>query len=306
MNPLFVRHLYESARKNRFFWLLSAYLLAVSVITLLFVGLIGSSTLYNGQTHISMSDLYTEGRALYWTSGVLLIVAAVIIAPTSALGMFSGERENRTLDLLRTTTLRPRDIVWGKLGACLLRGAVYILAPLPLLMLGYWIGGVTLTELGLLTLILGMAALENIALALYLSAHIRRTIAAVLTFFGINFGLVPIIGILTGLLVSLSQYRLYGMTLKTVSPFWVEALLQYGWFLIVCLHPLSAAIATQALWMDQNSWFLVKFTLDSRISYKTLGVLTLPSPWIIYTLATLLFSALLIHSTIRRLSRPEK
>ena len=36
MNPILIRHLYSSVRRNRFFWLLALYLLGIGLLTLLF------------------------------------------------------------------------------------------------------------------------------------------------------------------------------------------------------------------------------------------------------------------------------
>ncbi len=300
MNPLLTRHLFESARRKRFFWLLSGYLLLISFLALSFTLLTSLSNIGpNNNTRLQMTALYSQGQGLYWASAVLLIATSILIAPISALGTFSGEREARTFDLLRTTTLRSRELVWGKLNACLLRAALYILAPLPLLMLGFWMGGITALELGLLILLLSVTTFYHVAWALFLSARIRKTLTAVLTYLGLQISLVPLIGLLItllGILITIWENTVG----PTPPPEWVGILAIYVLAFIVSLHPLSAGFASQLLWLSEDSWLSASLPLDSGTS------ITLVSPWIPYTLLALFGAFFLIHSTIQRLKRTER
>ncbi len=309
MNPLLTRHLYGSVRRNRFFWLLSAYLLGLGLLTLLFSGLIFSDIWGNGQGYrLSMFTLFTQGRVLYWFSSVLLLFTALLLAPLNALGALAGEREQRTLDLLRLTTLRSRDIVLGKLGAALTTGALYILAPLPLLMFGYWLGGVGVTELLLTLLLFVVTMFSSTAWALFLSTIARRTIAAVLIFYGTHLALIPLLASAAGLLATLLSAWQSNMAIEPQA-FWLEALLQYGWVLLTALHPLSAAIAAETLWLDQGSWFFLRFEVGRYILDRgpiTLGMLTLPSPWLPHILLMLLQALFWLWLTMRQLAKPER
>lgn len=312
MNPILIRHLYGSVRRKRFFWLLSLYLLGVGLLALflvaivampMFVGNYGESA-----TTLSMLTLFTGGRTIYWFSGVILILTSSLLVPINALGAFAGERENRTLELLVTTTLKIRSIVLGKLASAMLSGAVYVLAPLPLLMAGFWLGGVTTAELGITLLFLALAMLAGISWALLISAFMRRTIAAVLIFYGLAFASAPVIMILATAAAGLADASRY-RTFIDIQPFWIEALVQYGWVILAGLHPLTAAIVTEAMGFEQNSWLLLHFTVErytSGASTTSLGTLTLPSPWITYTVFTLIVSAIMLHITAWRLGRPER
>ncbi len=301
MNPVLIRHLYQYTRKNRFFWLLSLYLLFVALISAIFITLSGATYFFNSQINPSMQDIYMAGRILYWFSSIILIFAAALLAPTNALSLLSSERENRTLDLLRTTSLNASTIVWGKLLSALLSGGVYVLAPLPLLMLGFWVGGVSLAELLLLAGFLIITMIASTSVALYLSAHSRRTITAVLIFYGVNFALLPLVGILSGVMVVLVD--LWRNSNVMAQPFWIEAVIQYGWVILAGFHPLTASISSQALWTEQGSWGLLDFSVTRG---RLLGTVVLPSPWITYTVLSLLLAILLMRRTIRQLGRPEK
>ena len=312
MNPILIRHLYGSVRRKRFFWFLSLYLLGIGLLALFVAAVAGIPLFFSGtsqtNTTFSMLDLFTGGRMIYWFSGVILILTSSLLVPISALGAFAGERENRTLDLLITTTLKVRSIVLGKLGSALLTGAIYVLAPLPLLMTGFWLGGVTTTELGITFLFLVLAMLSGVSSALLISAFLKRTIAAVLIFYGLTLASAPVITILATATAGLADAWKYSALLD-VQPFWIEALVQYGWVILAGLHPLTAAIVTEAMGFEQNSWLLLHFTVERyspSAAGTTLGTLTLPSPWITYTLFTLIATAIMLRITAWRLKRPER
>lgn len=308
MNPLLLRHLYSSARRNRFFVFLSIYLFVIAILTALFVLLAASSGLFDAEATISMLDLFIQGRALYWFSSVILMLTAMLLVPVNALGAIAGERENRTLDLLVTTTLRPRAVILGKVGASLLTGALYVLAPFPLLMIGFWLGGVTTTELLLTLLFLVLTMALNVVWAVYLSTWVRKTIAAVILFYVVNLGVLPVIALVIGLWGSLYDVWVYSEA--ALLPFWLEVVIQYGWVILLGLHPLAAAIATEVLGLNQGSWWLLHFTVErfdpTASATTTLGAISLPSPWIVFTLSTVLVSLFLLWRATKRVARPER
>ena len=308
MNPILIRHLYGSARRNRFFWLLALYLLGISILALFFA-LVAAVPIFTSAANISMLDLFTGGRTLYWYSGAILILTASLLVPITALGALAGERENRTLDILKMTTLQTRSIVFGKLTSGLLTGAIYVLAPFPLLMAGFWLGGVTTIELIITLIFLILTMTVSIAWALFLSSLVRKTIAAVLIFYGLTFASSPIITILATMIAGLSEAWKHTTTVG-VQPFWIEAIIQYGWVILAGLHPLSAAVATEALGFEQNSWFFLQFDVSryqaSPGAATFLGTVTLPAPWLTYTVFTVCATTVLLWLTTWRLNRPER
>ncbi len=307
MNPLLSRHLYSSARRNRFFWLLSVYLLAIGLLTLAFTLLSDVSGWFEEESYISILDLFTQGRSIFWFSGIILLLTAEFLVPINALGALSGEKENRTLALLITTTLKPRDIVLGKVGAALMTGAIYVLSPLPLLMAGYWIGSVTTVELLLTMLFLSLTMLLNISWAVFTSSLVRKTIAAVILYYGIQIALVPILAVIISIAAGIYQSWQYSMSYSEVYlPFWLDAFLQCGWVILVGLHPLAAAIGTEALGLDKG-WGFLEFTISHQaVTGHTTTTVWLPSPWITFTVTALITTAFLLWRTSARLKKPER
>ncbi len=309
MNPLLVRHLYGSVRRHRFFWLLTLYLLGVGILTLSFTLITALSTIitrFDQTVTISMLDLFIQGRVLYWFSSVLLILTASQLVPIGALGSLAGERDNRTLDLLVTTTLRSRDIIFGKLGAALLTGMVYLLAPLPLLMTGFWMGGVMPIELALTVVFLLVTMLVKISWALFLSSLVNKSIVAVLIFFGLNFAAIPVF--FTGAAVFGTFYDAWYYSTTISLPVWLNGLIQYSWVILSMLNPIAAAGVTQAFGLEEGTWLILR--LPVRQAYgmggATLGTLYLPSPWIVYTLLSLAATIFFLFFCIQHLNKPAR
>ncbi|HRT31372.1 MAG TPA: hypothetical protein P5211_03020 [Anaerolineae bacterium] len=301
-NPVFVRQLYSGAHRSRFFWLLSGYVLLQGLLIWGALYLIGSGTFGGDEARISLAAILSSARQLYWFSSLLLLLAGGWLAPIAAIGELTGESEHRTFDLLRTTTLTSQAIVLGKWEMALLNGLLLLLAPLPMQLLGFWLGGVTVTELLLTQFFLFVVLMMNTALALAISARVRKTWIAVLIFYGIILGVIAFVG---GGALFLSVEDIFPLLLPTAASLWQKALLQYGWVLLVGLHPLSAAISSVSLCAEQGAWFLLEFPVSICGPSVTSPTVLLPAPWLTHTLLALPATAFLLWRTARRIARPE-
>lgn len=310
MNPLVIKHLYSSARKSRFFWLLSAYLLGIGILTALFTATPFLEGLFGGPAEPSMLEIFTLGRNLFWVSGIILILAAGVLIPITALGALAGERDNRTMDLLMVTTLRPWDIIWGKMLSACITGLVYLVAPLPLVLTSFWLGGVTAAELVLLMVVVLVVMVLSCSWALFFSAIVRKTISAVLLYYVLNLASIPILLVITVLVGNAYDLMTYSNAYSASRSLFMAALVQHGWVLLCGVHPIYAAVASELLGMEHQSWFILHFDikhydpLTDKLSL--LGTVTLPSPWIIYVILGIATSAILLWLTTKRLSRVER
>jgi ABC-type transport system involved in multi-copper enzyme maturation permease subunit len=307
VNPLLTKHLLSSLRKNRFFWLLSAYLLGVGILTASFTATPLLPALFGGSTSYSMIEIMALGRNIFRASGILLMLAAGLLVPLSTLGAVSGEREHHTFDLLVITKLKPWNIVWGKMLSACFTGFIYLCAPLPLVLASYWLGGVSFWELGILLLIVVVVMFFSCSLAMFFSSIVRKTISAIVAYYILHIGALPILLIITILLgnsysgFSQTQHAYMGHSL------FLATLVQYGWVLLSSLHPLSAVIASEVLGMEQKSWFLLTFDVNQYDPTRNIVSLwarvQLPSPWIPYCLLALFASVFLLWQTTKCISR---
>ncbi len=297
LNPVLVRHLYGAVRRNTIYWLLALYLILIFAFFLLVSSLTAFGT-PSGSLSIRYSSLYdffTTGRTLFWVSSAVLLFTAWLFAPLPALGMFAGERSNRTLSLLKLTTYPRHAIAAGKMAAALLEGGLFIITPLPIFFYGFWIGGISLVELGLTLLFLLVTFLGSVAVALLISTSAKSTITAVITYYVLAFLSLMVAGTVAsgiGILATIPDTQ--------ELPFALAALLKAIPILLCSLYPLSAAIATEAYWVDQHRWFLI------QVHVPPSSIIYLPSPWIPYTFLVLLLALWAFYATTRSLHRKER
>jgi len=79
----------------------------------------------------------------------LLVVSLVLVNALSVTSL-TGERDGKSLDLLLTTDLSPRELILGKLGGAFWNAREMIVLPLALCVGVWWAGAVTAWELGVL------------------------------------------------------------------------------------------------------------------------------------------------------------
>ena len=303
LNPLLTRQIYGGARRRRFFWLLSAHILLQGLLALGFVRLMLTGWDSPGGSRVSLVELFNSARQLDWISSLLLLLTTGLLAPVAAIGALAGEVEHRTFDLLRTTTITPRAIILGKWSAAILIGMLLLFAPLPIQLLGFWLGGISVVAFLLTQFFLLIILMANTALALAISALVRKTWIAVLIFYGAALSVFPFLGAVG--LFGIPLLASPGSSpLAPPQPLWQLALLQHGWVLLVGLHPLSAAIASVILGTEQGAWFLLEFPIMAP-HISTAASITLPAPWLTHTLLALPATALLLWWTAHRIARPE-
>ena len=87
-----------------------------------------------------------------------------VVVPFAAFRSLAAEREDNTYDLLSITTLRPRQIISGKLGSAVVQMAVYFSAITPCLAFTYLLRGV---DVPTIALILAYTFVASLALAMF-------------------------------------------------------------------------------------------------------------------------------------------
>ncbi len=181
VNPVLRRELIERWRGRRAFWVLTAYVGLLVLVTLLLYW-IGQSFLEQQMRWGGFQVLAagpTVGRFLFENLLAFVLLLVLFIAPGYAAAQISGERERRTLALLQITLVKPRQIVAGKLAASVAWLLLLVLAALPVGAIAFFLGGVSLGDLarGLVTVV--VVAVSVAALSLGISSLTRKTTASV-------------------------------------------------------------------------------------------------------------------------------
>ena len=123
------RHL--RARNSSFTFVL--VLIACWIVTIGVVAFIGPRIYYSA-----------DGGTLLGWYFMILCLPLMVVVPLAAFRSLTAEREDNTYDLLSITTLKPRQIISGKLGSSVAQMAVYFSAITPCLAFTYLLRGVDL------------------------------------------------------------------------------------------------------------------------------------------------------------------
>jgi ABC-type transport system involved in multi-copper enzyme maturation permease subunit len=86
------------------------------------------------------------GIKLFQTLAIFQLFLIAFVTPATVAGAISGERQHRTWDLLMTSCVPARDIIWGKLLAGIAFNLVLIGASLPVFSLVFLFGGIGLSD----------------------------------------------------------------------------------------------------------------------------------------------------------------
>lgn len=299
-NPLLEKELRGRMRSLRAFIVLTAYVLLLSCLA----SLVYYAAASGMRTSFSLPDLPTLGKAVFATSILAQIFMVAFITPALTAGAISGERERKTYEVLRTTLLPARKLIWGKLTAALSFMILLILAALPLQSLAFMLGGVTLPEF-LAGLAMLLAATFFFAVGgLFFSTWTRRTLVSTVLAYALS--LIVIIGLPAVMLLFIS---IVGSTVAVGGPFTDEIPLSlqiigsYLLLLLVGATPLPAALFSEIMLEEENSLFIFWQTLSTAT--RSVRVLVV-SPWIIYVVVSLLVSLILLRIAIRRVQRQER
>ncbi|MDX6226062.1 MAG: hypothetical protein QOE64_2438, partial [Frankiales bacterium] len=176
-------------RTGRWRWLLGAWLLVVTGFT---------GLLYAGLQHTTRTD---DGAVMYGGLMLFVLALAALVAPALAAQSVNGDRERGVLAALQVTALGAGDIATGKLVAAWGTSVVFLALTLPDVLWCVAAGGVQLTRLlvtmGVMVLLLGVIC----AIALALSALLRRTttsgLLSYLAVFALSIGTLVVFGLVS-------------------------------------------------------------------------------------------------------------
>lgn len=292
-NPLLVKELRGRMRGARAFIVLTVYLLLLSCFT---------SVIYYAYTASARGpgggpDMAYLGKTMFASVVIIEIFMVTFITPAFTAGAISGERERKTYELLRTTLLSARELVFGKLSSALTYMLLLILAAVPLESLAFVLGGVVVGELAAALVLLLVTAFAFAVIGMLFSAFLRSTLAS------------TVLSYVTALMLTVGLPVLMLISVALVESFWydfdpstwiVEAALMYLIYFGVSLSPISAAVATEIMLEEENA--LLYFWYDIDPTHR----IPIPSSWTIYTVVYLVLALVLLLITVLRVRLQEQ
>ncbi len=291
-NPVILKELRGRMRGRRAFIFLTLYLVLISLFILVIYSVVAA------QASVSRSDpgfRQEIGKVIF--SSVVLFEFLMIgfIGPALTAGAITSERERQTFDLLRTTLLSARAMVFGKLGSACLYLFLLLLTALPIEALAFLLGGVGLEELLVSSLMLVVNTVFFCALGLLCSSFTTRTLTATVSSYAIILLSVLALGLTVFLLGFFMTTTLGSSGGSQASEYLFELVL----WIMSASNPFSAAIVSETFLIQDQSLFIVKVPLAGTTAY-------LISPWILHVALYVILTAVMILFSVQLVKRPDR
>src|SRR3954470_4485272 len=139
LNPILVKETRQALKSSQFTLTFGLVLIAGWIVTLGGVAFKGPRIFYAA-----------EGGSLLACYFIVLALPLIVVVHLAAFRSLTAEREDNTYDLLSITSLKPRQIISGKLGSSVAQMAVYFSAITPCLAFTYLLRGVDLPTIAVL------------------------------------------------------------------------------------------------------------------------------------------------------------
>lgn len=172
-NPILIKEMRQALRSWQFALSFLLLLVACWVVTIGGVAVIGPSIYYAA----GGGELL---RAYYF----ILSLPLLIVVPFAAFRSLAAEREDNTYDLVSITTLRPRQIISGKLASAVVQMIMFFSAITPCLAFTYLLRGVDTPTIALLLVYTFLASFALSLLGLLLATLPRQRYGQILLSIG--------------------------------------------------------------------------------------------------------------------------
>ena len=179
MNPVYKREITVSSRSFRLALILVLFNSILALVVLL--------NMYSVVEQVKMTAeiQYSSFINIYVFVAVVEFVMLMFIMPALTAASVSGERERQTLDLLLTTTMKPWEIIWGKLMASFGTMFLMVMSSFPLLSVSFVYGGVTASDIFILLLCYLAVALLCGSMGICFSSIFKRSTIATVVSYGV-------------------------------------------------------------------------------------------------------------------------
>jgi hypothetical protein len=125
---------------------------------------------------LSGPDIYysSEGVSIFFGYFLILFLPLSIVVPYGAFRSILSEHDENTFELLSITTLKPRQMIAGKLGSSTLQAVVYLSALAPCMVFSYLLGGISLASILTVLIVTFLTSIGLSLLALLMGTVTRQ------------------------------------------------------------------------------------------------------------------------------------
>jgi len=179
-NPILIRELRVGGRSVR---ILVAHAICLLVQAFIFIVVtLLESTSFN----FSPKDL---GTYTFIAESIVLLIITCTVFPAFSCTAIVSEKERNCLDLLSMTHFEPWELVWGKLLSALLHSSLFALSAMPIYVLSVTYGGFPAWAVVIALVTFIPVSLLLAAFGIYMSAVVKRPMAAMAATYMVSFGL---------------------------------------------------------------------------------------------------------------------
>ncbi|MEA2573439.1 MAG: type transport system permease protein [Chloroflexia bacterium] len=284
INPVIVKELRGRMRGPRAAIVMTIYLVVLTGVTLLFYWMVSATS---GFTNPQSSQV---GKVIFYVLVIFQMIMVALLTPAFTAGSITSEREQKTFDLLMTTLLPARSVIFGKLGSALSYVVLLIIAIAPLESLAFMFGGVSPEEIVLSQVVMLMSALLFASAGIFWSSVLKSSVASnVLTYGTMLFQLIGIPVLYLIITSTAGSSRGLNQPPMTDTPeFW------YTSGLVLSSHPLIAMIISELFISNGDPLFIYSST-----QYLNGRELLVVSPWLLFCIEALIFSTIFVLISIR-------
>ncbi len=251
-NPVIMKELRGRMRDRRTFILLTAYLALIG----LFVGVV-YLFMYDTLSYTRFEPGFRQnmGKAVFGTVIMIELLLISFIGPGLTSGSITSEREHRTYDLLKTTLITPRELIFGKLGAAVIYLLLLIFTTLPLQSLAFILGGVGLGETLVAALLLVVTAVFFCSLGLFFSSLLKRTLAATITSYA-SILLSVLALVLFVFMFGMFESLIYGSYYNSTGRDFAEQVATVFVWIFISTNSILTVIMSEAILIEEQSlWY---------------------------------------------------
>ena len=257
MNPVLNKEFKLRFRSFKSFLGVLFYVLAIGAIV---IGMIFIQSLSSMGGRVDPD----ASRSMFIFLSVIQLALVLFITPGLTAGVISSERERQTLNILLTTSQSSTGIIFGKLISSISYLLLLVVASLPLYSIVFLFGGISPTQL---LMVLGFNVFTVIAygsIGVLFSTLVRKTIAAMVTTYGITLFLVGGTALLTLLFTTMTVGNQVNVTTPATNPLpYLAAMLNTPIVLIGFVEPTYSEEIQKLSGIDFPLWasHLICYTL---------------------------------------------
>jgi ABC-type transport system involved in multi-copper enzyme maturation permease subunit len=288
-------------RQQRSRSVLTFYMVGLTVVTFLLYETIISANAFNPDPDVRR----TLGKIIFLSTTLMQFAVIIFIAPLFSADSITTERENKTFDLLRSTSISESSIVRGKLLARILFTLLLLLISLPLQSSAILLGGITSLEFLLTVLILVTTTIFLCSVSIYATSRAQQTSSAIGLAYAIAGAVLLGFPILAYVMIKLvpfpsdqAVFDVLDSISKNLAPI-LQIILVIVIWLLISTNPISAAIVSYNLFLDEG----VRVLYDPKAFPIRIPFL---APWITFIILYLLISWLFYQASVRQIKRSNK